>query len=650
MEKLEQVYNSYKDKEPDWKFPICKLIFYRTYSRVKENGERESWSDVIYRVVKNLFTFLSKTHDIADFDTTPQEMYELFWHMCCLCGGRSLFASTEKIIQRSSYALNNCSAYSINSYLDNPSMFFHRVTDILMQGCGVGFDCEPIKIIPIFEPKMKMCLHVVVDSREGWCDSIRHLFDSYFKFGHRTIEFDYSNIRAKGTPLATFGGIACGYEVLENCHKRIRTLMSADSRLLYYLTSRLITDCNCAIASAIVAGNIRRSSLLSQFDFDNKDMVNIKNFDDPKNDYRSDLSWCSNNSVRISTDNIERYEDEVKDILKLTMKFSEPNFIITNNITSFGRMSDPPNDDDDNDEVMCNPCGEASNLRNAELCNLSEVFLDRCSSVDHFKKCLRYAFFYCKVVSMMPTFNKESDVIIREHRRVGVSLSSIHEFVCLYGIDRLKEYLDEGYKYLRCYDHLLSQKLHINKSIRITVIAPSGTKSNLLGIFGSSINRPLYRHFIRRVRIQSTDPLLTQYQAMGYPIEIDQCSQNTSIILFPMKTPEYLKLHDGNMFYDLNMQVLLQRYWADQSVSCSVPINPNLSLDEFYEIVKVYSKQLKTMCFMTKIEKTYPQAPIEPITEERYNDMLRRIKSIATHVPIGGTLEAYYGCTNEHCS
>ena len=160
----------------------------------------------------------------------------------------------------------------------------------------------------------------------------------------------------------------------------------------------------------------------------------------------------------------------------------------------------------------------------------------------------------------------------------------------------------------------------------------------------------MYRYFIRRVRIQSSDPLLKQYADMGYSTEIDQCSQNTSILLFPMKTPDYLKLHDGNMFYDLNMQVLLQRYWADQSVSCSVPIDPNLSLNEFYEIVKMYSKQLKTMCFMIKIDKTYTQAPIEPITEERYNDMVSMIKDTDIPSHSGGTFEAYYGCSNEHCS
>ena len=611
MEKLEEIYSIYKLKEPEWKYPICKLIFYRTYSRIKENGERESWSDVIYRVVYNLYKFLSKTHDLREFDTTPEEMYELFWHMHCLCGGRSLFASTKDIIQRSSYALNNCSAFSINSYLEEPSMFFHRITDLLMQGCGVGFDCEPITLIPIFKPFERTVVLRVVDSREGWCQSIYHLMNSYLQPSHSRVLFDYSDIRPKGTPLKTFGGVASGFEVLRTCHERIRELMKNNT----WLSSRLITDLACAISAMVVAGNIRRSSLLSQFDFDNEDMCNIKNFADPKNAYRGDISWCSNNSVKISTEDIEAYEQKVKDILQLTMKYSEPNFIIVDNIQKFGRLADPENHADDSEFIMTNPCAEA-NLQNAELCNLSEVFLDRCTTIEQFRNALRYAFFYCKVVSMMPTYNQETDNIIRQNRRVGVSLSGIHEFVCQYGIERLKQYLDEGYKYLRNYDEFLSDQLHVNRSIKITVIAPSGTKSNLLGIFGSSINRPLYRYFIRRVRIQSSDLLLKQYQEMGYESEIDQCSQNTSILLFPMKTPEYLQLHDGNMFYDLNMQVLLQKYWADQSVSCSIPIDPKLSVNELYEIVKMYSKHLKTMCFMTQIDKTYPQAPIESIRGE----------------------------------
>ena len=70
-------------------------------------------------------------------------------------------------------------------------MFFHRVTDLLMQGCGVGFDCEPILVLLTFQPLKKTVKHVIVDSREGWCESIRVLMDSYLKENQPTVMFDY---------------------------------------------------------------------------------------------------------------------------------------------------------------------------------------------------------------------------------------------------------------------------------------------------------------------------------------------------------------------------------------------------------------------------------------------------------------------------
>ena len=90
------------------------------------------------------------------------------------------------------------------------------------------------------------------------------------------------------------------------------------------------------------------------------------------NHYRGDISWSSNNSVRISTEDIEFYEPKVKEILKLTLKYSELNF--NPNIQKYGRMADPESFADASDDIMINPCGVA-NLLNAELCNLREVYL-----------------------------------------------------------------------------------------------------------------------------------------------------------------------------------------------------------------------------------------------------------------------------------
>ena len=646
MNSLDQLYNEYKNQEPYWENPLGEFIFMRTYARRKEDGTRENWSDCIYRVVKNIFNVLiDKGYDLNDFDCTPSEMFELFWYQKALPGGRSLFASTSQIIDKiGSYALNNCCAYNINSYLEEPSEFFYHVCNLLMVGCGVGFYCNPDEIIEIYKPQEKRVLHIVDDSRDGWCQSIKTLLNSYFKPSQNYVIFNYSHIRPKGTPLKVFGGVASGYEVLKQCHDRIRKLLENGD----ILTSRLTTDICCCIASMVVAGNIRRSSLLALMERSDKEMINIKDFENPTNDYRSGWCWCSNNSVKVNST-----DTDFKDILKLSMKFGEPALIIHDNIRKYGRMIDPPDYHDDHPETMINPCSEAVlSHESGELCNLSEVFLTNISNLEEFEKCLRYAFFYCKVVSMISTKNEHSDKIIQKNRRVGVSLSGIHEFVCFNGIENLKSYLKHGYQYLKEYDILLSKNLELNVSCRRTVIQPSGTKSNMLGIFGSSINRPMYRYFIRRVRVQESDDLLPMYEKAGYEIEIDCCSQNTKIICFPVHVPNFIKLHTNDMegmIYDLEMLVLLQSYYADQAVSHTITIPSSVSLDQLNEIVKKYAKKVKSLCFMPSENRVYKQAPIEPISKERYDEMTSKITKIDFTDTKSNIMPAYFGCDGEKC-
>ena len=41
----------------------------------------------------------------------------------------------------------------------------------------------------------------------------------------RKVEFDYSKIRPAGEPISGFGGVASGYEPLEEVHEEIRKVL-----------------------------------------------------------------------------------------------------------------------------------------------------------------------------------------------------------------------------------------------------------------------------------------------------------------------------------------------------------------------------------------------------------------------------------------
>ena len=71
---------------------------------------------------------------------------------------------------------------------------------------------------------------------------------------------------------------------------------------------------------------------------------------------------------------------------------------------------------------------------------------------------LSYSCLYCKLVSMISTRDEETDKVIEEFRKIGISVSGVHEFVCKYGIQKLTHYLKDGYAYLKEYAREISKK------------------------------------------------------------------------------------------------------------------------------------------------------------------------------------------------
>ena len=164
-------------------------------------------------------------------------------------------------------------------------------------------------------------------------------------------------------------------------------------------------------------------ALIEAFD---EDAIQIKNFDNPINDYRKDLSWTCNNSVFVNS-----YDKDFTKYLELNMKYGEPSLIFKDNWI-YGRICDPPDYIDNEDGSLCNPCGEYIG-KSDSVCNLSEIFIHKCDTFHEFCKCLRYSCLYCKLVSTISTRDEETDALNEEYRKIGISVSGICEFILLHG-------------------------------------------------------------------------------------------------------------------------------------------------------------------------------------------------------------------------
>lgn len=277
---------SYSKKKPNFGFNgLGEFVFYRTYSRVKEDGKKESFLDTIRRVVEGCYEIqrrhCRKIHIPWDYDKaqrSAQEMFERMWNFKFLPPGRGLWMmGTDFMWERGSAALNNCAFVSTDDRIESdPAEPFCFLMDMSMLGVGVGFDTKGAGKIFVHEPEDGVYEHVVDDSREGWVDSVRVLIWSYTKnSGMGRVRFNYDNIRKAGSEIRGFGGKASGPEILKDLHSLVRDHF--ERKIGTTLTSVDITDLMNYIGRCVVAGNVRRTAEIAFGEPDDQSYCSMKN-------------------------------------------------------------------------------------------------------------------------------------------------------------------------------------------------------------------------------------------------------------------------------------------------------------------------------------------------------------------------------------
>jgi ribonucleoside-diphosphate reductase alpha chain len=189
---------------------LSDITVYMKYARYVD-GRRETWEEIVDR---------NKNMHIKKFPQLKNEIedaYQFVYEKKVLPSMRSMqFAG--KPIEISPNRIFNCSYLPIDDW-----HAFSEIMFLLLGGTGVGYSVQlhHIEKLPeIRKPNPnKKKRFLIGDSIEGWADSIKILMKSYF-FGGPTIDFDFSDIRQKGTTLVTSGGKAPGPQPLKECITR----------------------------------------------------------------------------------------------------------------------------------------------------------------------------------------------------------------------------------------------------------------------------------------------------------------------------------------------------------------------------------------------------------------------------------------------
>ncbi|HVT78400.1 MAG TPA: hypothetical protein VHD87_15290 [Acidimicrobiales bacterium] len=651
---------SFADAEVAWGFPcgggnsLGEITFLTKYSRIKADGTKERWHECCRRVIEGMYSIL-KEHcernrtpwNEAKAQRAAQDAYRRLFEFKWTPPGRGLWMmGTEYVAKFGSAALQNCAFLSTGAITAaEPTLPFVRLMEMSMLGVGVGFDTEGADLLDIYEPSGEPEVFVIPDSREGWCESVDLLLLSFLTPRRRPMAFDYSLIRAAGEPIRGFGGTAAGPEPLKTLHAALTDLLIG--RGGEKLSSTDIVDISNQIGRCVVAGNVRRSAELALGDPDDKDFLDLKNWEINPVRMAEGTGWgnLSNNSVRATVGG--NYDHLAQ---RMAMN-GEPGLVYMDLLRSHGRLADPPNNRDWRAKGT-NPCAEQT-LEHLELCTLVETFPAHHESIEDYKRTIKVAYLYAKAVTLVPTHWADSNEVMQRNRRIGCSMSGVVQFAERHDWNMLGEWCDEAYAEVQRRDVQYSEWLGVRESIKTTSVKPSGTVSLLCGATPGVHFPTTSGRYVRRMRFRAGDPMVEAFVAAGYPVEPDFMDPDFTVVVdFPVEGASVRSEREVSVWEKVALAARLQMRWADNSVSATFSFLPH-EAEQIGPILRAFDGQLKTASFLPLMEEggAYRQMPYEHVPDAEFAqrwDAVSRVDFSAIYAN-GRDAEGEAFCTNDRC-
>ena len=305
----------------------------------------------------------------------------------------------------------------------------------------------------------------------------------------------------------------------------------------------------------------------------------------------------------------------------------EPYGLINLNLArACGRLGETQYSDPEVEGV--NPCSE-QNLARWETCCLGEIYLPNVTSFEELKKCVTYIYRACKHSLTLPCIDsKDTEDIVHKNMRMGIGYTGI-----LQATDEQRSWIKPCYEYLREFDKTYSEKNNFPASIKLSTVKPSGTLS-LLGGCTAGIHPGYSRYYIRRIRVSSESKLIQLAKDHGYHVEYVQnfdgsLDYNTQVISFPYCLPEHTILAEGmTAIQQLEWVKWAQTNLSDNAVSVTVYYRKE-ELPEIKAWLKEhYNNSVKAVSFLLHSEHGFKQAPLEKISKEEYEAMLKTCRPI----------------------
>ena len=147
-------------------------------------------------------------------------------------------------------------------------------------------------------------------------------------------------------------------------------------------------------------------------------------------------------------------------------------------------------------------------------------------------------------------------------------------------------------------------------------------------------------------------PLIKPLEKAGYKIEPAFGSEDSTVVVeVPVDVGEGIRtINDVPMWEQMALAAFMQRYWADNQVSCTVTFDPETEGPQIPYALNYFQYQLKGISFLPKLELgAYRQMPYEEITKETYDEMVKQLSFLSFRQVKGNKAIVDKFCNNDTC-
>lgn len=628
---------------PEHMSEIGKFVYYRTYSRyLSELKRRETWKETCRRAVEYNCSLASTSREEA------QKLFDNMFNLRQAVSGRTLWVGGTEVARRYPLANFNCSFVVMDEIEAITDLFY-----LLMVGTGVGFRIlkSDVEKLPVFRTDVQVIHKEYVplskdlrlehteltyrdddyavinigDSKEGWVEALATYLNIMTQsvYRHiRTIEFIYDSVRPKGERLKLFGGTASGHESLKTMFTKIHNVITTDKYAPKPEGGKLrpihlLDICNI-IGENVVVGGVRRTSEIALLDPTDVETIEAKSNLTPEMYHR----FMSNNSIFYEQKPTREQFAWQFQVLRDT---GEPCFVNAEQ----ARKRNPY-------FQGVNPCVEIL-LDNRQTCNLTTINL---MAFVKDGKLLETELLEAQRMSARAGLRmtcvtlelKRWDEKQKRDRLLGCSVTGWKDAMeaLNYTMEQEIELQALLGRVAREEADKYAEELGISKPLLVTAVKPEGTISQVFGAVSSGLHHAHSPYYIRRIRINATDPLCKVAEFLdwdvrpenGQGIEVDGeiTPISTKVISFPVKSPVKRTKYDVSAIEQFQTYLNFQSNYTEHNSSNTISVKD----DEWKELEEAFWEHwddVVAVSFLKLDGHVYAQAPYEAIDEETYLKM-----------------------------